>query len=627
MKLEKVILENFRSYKERISVDIDDLTAFIGKNDIGKSTILEALEIFFNNKLVKIDQEDLCVYSESENITIGCVFSDLPNEIVIDSTAVTSLQKEYLINEEGHLEIHKVYDASKKTLTPDIYIISNHPSNEDASDLLQLTRSQLSKRIKDLSIDTSEVDLRSNVSIRQAIYNNINDLELKVKEVPLAKGDAKSVWEKLKNELPLYSLFQSDRPSLDGDSEVQDPMKLAVREALEAVQSDLDRIQKSVEESALRVAKNTLEKLKEMDESLATQLKPHFAEEPKWDKIFKLSLEGDDNIPINKRGSGVRRLILLNFFRAEAERKQTENNGRGVIYAIEEPETAQHPSNQMLLSNAFIALTATAHSQVILTTHVPGFAGLLPVDSLRFIKENLNAKDIINAGENKDIIQEIANTLGVFPSLTDKVKVIVFVEGIHDVSFIKAISSIVSRSNKDIINLNEDERVVIIPSGGSTLKGWVEQRYLERLHLPEVHIYDSDNQNPPKYQKECDIVNSRNNGSVAFSTKKREMENYISPEAIKEVLNIDLSIFEETNVPKMVAKLTHERNSSKPWEELSEDKIKKKESNAKRKLNNEVVQAMTYEQLCLLDTEKEVEGWLSAITELCNKPMALTTNS
>ena len=50
MKLETVILKNFRSYKEEIRIDIDNLTAFVGKNDIGKSTILEALEIFFNEK-------------------------------------------------------------------------------------------------------------------------------------------------------------------------------------------------------------------------------------------------------------------------------------------------------------------------------------------------------------------------------------------------------------------------------------------------------------------------------------------------------------------------------------------------------------------------------------------------
>ena len=43
MKIKKIILENFRCYKERTVIDIDDLTVFIGKNDVGKSTILDAL--------------------------------------------------------------------------------------------------------------------------------------------------------------------------------------------------------------------------------------------------------------------------------------------------------------------------------------------------------------------------------------------------------------------------------------------------------------------------------------------------------------------------------------------------------------------------------------------------------
>ena len=58
MKLEKVIIENFRSYKNRIEINIDDLNVFVGRNDIGKSTILEALDIFFNEGkgIVKIDK-------------------------------------------------------------------------------------------------------------------------------------------------------------------------------------------------------------------------------------------------------------------------------------------------------------------------------------------------------------------------------------------------------------------------------------------------------------------------------------------------------------------------------------------------------------------------------------------
>ena len=46
MKIKKVIIRNFRAYREQKIIDIDDLTVFVGKNDVGKSTTLEALDIF-----------------------------------------------------------------------------------------------------------------------------------------------------------------------------------------------------------------------------------------------------------------------------------------------------------------------------------------------------------------------------------------------------------------------------------------------------------------------------------------------------------------------------------------------------------------------------------------------------
>ena len=48
MQIKSVILENFRGYRDRRTINISDFTAFIGKNDVGKSTVLEALDIFFN---------------------------------------------------------------------------------------------------------------------------------------------------------------------------------------------------------------------------------------------------------------------------------------------------------------------------------------------------------------------------------------------------------------------------------------------------------------------------------------------------------------------------------------------------------------------------------------------------
>ena len=95
-------------------------------------------------------------------------------------------------------------------------------------------------------------------------------------------------------------------------------MKLAIKEALKSVEAELEKIKQTVQDKATEVASRTLAKLREMDPNLAGQLSPHFKAEPKWDGLFKMALTGDNEIPINKRGSGVRRLVLINFFRAEA---------------------------------------------------------------------------------------------------------------------------------------------------------------------------------------------------------------------------------------------------------------------------------------------------------------------
>jgi len=46
MKLIGLSIKNFRCYQEEIEVSLDNLITFVGKNDIGKSSVLEALEIF-----------------------------------------------------------------------------------------------------------------------------------------------------------------------------------------------------------------------------------------------------------------------------------------------------------------------------------------------------------------------------------------------------------------------------------------------------------------------------------------------------------------------------------------------------------------------------------------------------
>lgn len=113
-----------------------------------------------------------------------------------------------------------------------------------------------------------------------------------------------------------------------------------------------------------------------------------------------MSISGDENIPINKRGSGVKRLILLNFFRDESERKLSEENSENIIYAIEEPETSQHTYNQLKLIDAFRALSQASNTQVIMTTHSANIVKQLDFDNLRLISNSVDGKCVKSISPN-----------------------------------------------------------------------------------------------------------------------------------------------------------------------------------------------------------------------------------
>jgi len=402
MRIKRLKLENFRVYKEETIFEFDKLTTFVGKNDIGKSSILEVLDIFFNeNKgIIKIDANDVNKSAKEEGeeeIKISVVFDDLPEFLIIDSTNKTNLKDEFLLNKQGFLEIIKKYPNGGKEK---VFIKANHPTNSKCSDLLLKKNQDLKKILEQEKIECED-------KTRNAIWNHFaNDLQLKEIEIDATKEDAKNIWEQLKNYMPLYALFQSDRKNSDGDSEVQDPLKEAVRQILNDnnIKNKFNEIATEVEKYLREVSKITLEKLKEMNPEVANSLNPVIpsAENLKWADVFKnVSISGDKDIPINKRGSGVKRLVLLNFFRAEAERRQTEKNVPNIIYAIEEPETSQHPEHQRMLIDAFKKLSNNENTQIILTTHSPAIVKLLEFGQLRLLKKENGKVNAINIEKNE----------------------------------------------------------------------------------------------------------------------------------------------------------------------------------------------------------------------------------
>lgn len=396
MKIKELTIQNFRSYKAATTVSFNDLIAFVGRNDVGKSSVLEALDIFFHDGkgTVKLDKEDINKEGKQNgdnDIIITVSFSDLPTSVILDETNETTLHDEFLLHSDGYLHIKKTFKGASTTPSNiKVSIIANHPTNPQCDKLLQKKQADLSRQIETQGIACE--DRRKNALMRAAIWNHYHDdLQLAETEIEVAakEGDIKSIWDKLQLYIPYYSLFQSDRKNSDGDDEVQDPLKAAVKQILdvEDLKEKLHQVAESVQNTLQQVSDLTLAKLREMNPEIANSLHPNidFAN-LKWSDVFKnVSISGDNDIPINKRGSGVKRLVLINFFRAEAERRQHERNNSGIIYAIEEPETSQHKEHQKILMDALKQLSQQANTQVIITTHSADIVKNLGFNNIRLI--------------------------------------------------------------------------------------------------------------------------------------------------------------------------------------------------------------------------------------------------
>lgn len=399
MRIHSITLKNFRGYREETTVHFGDLTAFVGRNDIGKSSIMEALDIFFNEDkaTVKLDKNDLNNESrklEDTDISIIVRFSDLPERIVLDATWGTSLSDEYLLNSEGLLEVVKHYPNGGKAK---VFLRALNPRNPVCADLILKRDTELRKLIRDNGIDCK--DMTKNALMRAAVWDRFqDDLQMEETEIEVTRGDAKSIWEKLQKYLPHYSLFQADRKNSDADSEVQDPLKAEVAKILksEELQEHLDFVAEKVLERLNIISKKALAKLRTMNPEIASVLTPVIpaVESLKWSDVFKnVSISGDDSIPVNKRGSGTKRLILLSFFQAALD--SSEEDGPGIIYAIEEPETALHHDNQRSMVRALKELAKGKNVQVIITTHSSSVVKELDLDCVRVIREE-NKRKVVN---------------------------------------------------------------------------------------------------------------------------------------------------------------------------------------------------------------------------------------
>ena len=549
MILSHLHINNLYGVSEEVDIPINSFNVMVGRNDVGKSTVLKALDLFLNNKTPLTEASNLG--TQHSIVTIDLVFGADEREIVIDEAIPTTFKNEELLNEDEKLKIRKEWDVSKSKPTAVTYIRRKQYYEDD---FVLLSERNLIKLCEKYELATQKANneeynnVEKRQKLREHFVQNNFVFEYCWEKLPTSGSTrGKLISDTIKAILPRFEYFKADSSLSEADTAIQNYFRDIAHKAMK--DSGMDDLETLVKDSLLGVLGKITKKINKVISSSNT-VEPDV--EFDWSKVIKTGFKthGEvENVPLSLRGDGFRRITMMAYFEHLAEENKPDDSH--MIFGFEEPETFLHPSAQEQLFEKLFDLTEIGY-QVLISSHSP------------IIVASTKQKDLIHVtrADNNSVYQadidnldEIADDLGInvdnqFIHLFDKAKVLLLVEGIDDAKAINHVSNVFKENG--LIENNFDEKgIIVLPIGGcESIKHWVTLDLLRKLTKPYFIYFDSDIQtqggiSPNKAKlEEYGFVD----GADFLLTKKRELENYIPCEVLDRIVpdaNIEYDDFDD----------------------------------------------------------------------------------
>ena len=393
MKIQSVRIKNFRALKD-VTIPFDSITTFIGPNGVGKSTVLRALDWFFNGKPGSLTEKDCSFGAVDEEIEVQVTFSDL--------------------SEKDRDALGKYAPEGAATFT------AWRRLSPDGADVLSANAKGFP--------DFNTIKSANGATARKELYK---DLRLKRPELNLpeaktgpAVDEAMTTWEaahidKLVDALePLQTNFfgfngvgkmsglfdfvlvtadlRASEESVDGKSSI---IGRILERSVDRAAAD-EEIARVVEESRSKQQKVYEDKFKAQLDAITIQLNAVVASyspgrsvtvspadvELKAPKTtFEVAvLDGTTETSVERQGHGFQRTILISALQLLAQSGAASAEGV-ICLAIEEPELFQHPIQAQTFAKVLRALAENTEKRVQITyaTHSPYFLESRHFDQVR----------------------------------------------------------------------------------------------------------------------------------------------------------------------------------------------------------------------------------------------------
>jgi predicted ATPase len=534
MIVHDVTIRNYRPFRVLEDMKLGQLGVLVGKNDAGKSSILRAIRLFFE-KRPRIDESDVHENSKpDDDVVVEIAFTSVPETIEVEEGIQTTLQDEMLLDREGNLRIRKTYPRGSLPRFK-IALVSQDYLDETFGGLANLKETELNRRCKEVGIDVTKAGRGyTNQRKREALRTKAREMGKEIGECALQLSPKDALWKCIDSLLPDFDLFESETKTDIGETSFQSPFRPIVRTAAERseVKDARAKFTGAIEEALQKEVDMIFERFQRHTDAIdALRVEPTFS----WDKAVFFQLYGRDlfgiDKPLEKRGSGLRRLLMVASFEYLAHKR--EEDVANFIFGIEEPENDLHPGLQRELAQSLRQLADSGY-QIVITSHSPVFAGASPTEDLTLITRKEGVAKAIQHPELD--LGRIAEELGVEPA--DQITgydACVFVEGKDDIMFWREVASTLKESGH-ISHDFEDKRIGFIPVGGSNLKCWIDIRAMKRLNRRFGCIVDSDRkcqtdgvpQKKVHWKSLCE-----KDGGIFIILQKREIENYLHSLAIE----------------------------------------------------------------------------------------------
>ncbi|MBW4361090.1 AAA family ATPase [Flavobacterium taihuense] len=581
MYISKIALTNYRGVKERREINLSRFSSIVGKNDAGKTIILNAIATFLDVKNFAITSTD---FNEIEHpIKMEFVFTSFELIELLTTKIKSKVKKtegldEFIqdfIFDETIIYKREVNNQGKSWTSE--YVLLNDFVREDLKGLYFKSDEEISA-----IIDSNIIQIPVEGKGRNSKAEKIKHIKLHFLAEPRA-----NFWiiddMKIGSLFPDVEMFKADY-GLEADTKFKTASVTEIEGYFIREQTRLAVFQNEINIEMQKEAAILKSYMQEYASNLQDiDITPNIA----WKDAIKsvdvsFQFNGDDKfIPMTHKGTGYRRLFMVARFRYLAEKSK----GNNIIYLIEEPETFLHPTAQQDLLKALKELSLD--NQVVTTTHSPVFAGATDVEGVVLCaKDGQSNYENVIEGNEQEFLFKIIDELGIKPSfnLRDNFDKILFVEGQDDGTFYKLIAS--TLLNMDLKN------ILILPCGGSSVESFINIEYFKKNGRELFLILDSDKglkvRDPKKPILQQQLVDKFNSDfGQAYSLKKSNIEYYFHPDALKryyfhlkdEVIDIfdddeDLKeYFKEKRINKNHNVNIFESMTSQEWEAVVEQEL------------------------------------------------------